>query len=297
MKKQSTKLIALFLLTAGKKGNMLKTTKALIMASIALCAVSSQATLLAYEGFDTANNIGSDASAAGVTGSGFSAYEDTNYRMDLEAGLSYSDGSGNTLTATGRSAGMDVLVSGTQNLQLDLTSNIAGSGTIYYSFLTDITAATTWGVQIGLQDAFVGNGSAPTAALEAVFRSTSSNWGIYSDGNGIDSRTGPVVGTASYLVVSELNLGTGAMTTWLNPTDLENVSSGGALATLTGTATSFADMTGFIFSLGGEEAGTIDEIRIGTTIGDVTPIPEPATLGLMGVFGVAVLFIRRRLMI
>ena len=40
-----------------------------------------------------------------------------------------------------------------------------------------------------------------------------------------------------------------------------------------------------------------DEIRLGTTLADVSAIPEPATLGLVAFFGTSVLFIRRWLSI
>ncbi|MCK4564826.1 MAG: PEP-CTERM sorting domain-containing protein [Verrucomicrobia bacterium] len=284
MKKQSTKLFE-FLPTAGRKGNMLKTTKALIMASIALCAVSSQATLLAYEGFDTANSIGSDAEAAGVTGSGFSNYTNTNFRMDLEAGLSYLN-----LEVAGKSAGMDAAVSGTMALQLALDSSIT-SGTIYFSYLADVTAGTSWGWQVGLDDAIDAAGANlnPEAGL---ISNSSSNWRPTAGAATVN----PSISHAGlHFVVSELNLDTGALTSWFNPTDLTDVA---------GTAANTASVTGLIndlvsfgFSLGSDEAGTIDEIRIGTTIGDVTPIPEPASLGLIAFFGAAALFIRRRLMI
>ncbi len=38
----------------------------------------------------------------------------------------------------------------------------------------------------------------------------------------------------------------------------------------------------------------VDEIRIGTTFGDVTPIPEPGTLVLLGMGGLVLLLLRRR---
>lgn len=258
-------------------------------------SLPAQATLLAYEGFDTASANGTDVTIVGVTGSGFSGYTNTNFRMDTEDGLSYSDGSGNTLVSTGKSAGMEANVSGTQNLWLDLSSPIVNSGqTIYFSFLTDVTAVDSWDVMAGLVDTYDTDSESPNDELEAGFRSTSSNWGIYSDNNGIDERTGPATGTGQYFVVSELNLGTGGMTTYLNPTDLENIA-GTAANTLTDTATATLNtIEGFVFGLGNDAAGTVDEIRIGTTLGDVSSIPEPATIGLLGVVSAGILFVRRR---
>ncbi len=274
----------------------MKTRKTLtaMFATGALATLQAQATLIAYEGFDTTNAIASDASATGVTGSGFSGYGNTNFRMDLEAGLSYTDGSGNTLVSTGRSAGMDTAVGGTQNLQLALNSTITNSGTVYMSFLIDITAVTSFGVNGGLQDSEVGNSSSPTSANEAIFRSTSTNLGIYADGTGIDERTGPSTGTGLYFFVAELNMDTETMTGYLNPTDLTNIA-GTATHTISESATStWGDMSHFIFSLGGQEAGTIDEIRIGTTLADVAPIPEPSSTALLGLGGLALLLRRKK---
>lgn len=238
------------------------------------------ASVIAYEGFNTTSANGTDVTTVGVTGSGFSGYGDTNFRHDIEDGLSYTDGLGNVLVTTGKSGGMDAVTSGTQNLQLTLSSTITNTGTIYMSFLTNVTAVNSFGIQIGLQDSQVTNSASPTASLEAAFRSTSSNYGAYSDGAGIDARTGPGSATGLYLVVSELNMDTEVMTMWVNPTNLNNVS-GTAAGTMTGTATgTWEDMTSFVFSLGGEEEGLIDEIRLGTTLADVTPftaVPEPSS--------------------
>ncbi len=234
------------------------------MLALAGSIASSQAVLIAYEGFDTANAIGSDASAAGVTGSGFSAYVNTNFRYDLEAGLGYSDSSGNTLVSVGRSAGIDVVAGGTQNLQLTLSSTISNTGTVFMSFVTHQTAGTSWGYAAGLTDAAVTDSASPTSALEAAFRSTSSNYGIYGDSTGIDARTGPDSTPPAYnpfFVVAELKMDTGVetMTIYLNPTDLANVS-GTAAVTMTDTLSSgtWDDMTTFLFSNAGDELGLID---------------------------------------
>ncbi len=85
--------------------------------------------------------------------------------------------------------------------------------------------------------------------------------------------------------------------TRLNPTDLAN-DSGTASHTFSDTASgTWGDMTSFIFSLGGEELGTIDEIRVGTTLASVTPftsVPEPASLVMFGMCGIGMLTRRRR---
>lgn len=277
----------------------------LLAAAMATFSATAQAALVAYEGFDTANAVNSDAIAAGVTGSGFSAYGATNFRYDIRDGLSYADSSGNTLDVAGKSAGFNVAaVGGTQNLQLSLSSTIANSGTTYMSFLFDVTAVDSFGALVGLQDSQVTDSANPNPSVEAAFRSSSSNFGIYAGNNvdngnnGIDSRTGPSTGTGLFLVISELNMDTEVMTTWLNPIDLANVT-GTASHTITDTATTgWDDMTSFILSSGGSDAATVDEIRIGSTLADVTPftssVPEPSSFALLGLCGLGMLKRRRR---
>jgi hypothetical protein len=245
---------------------------------------------LAYEGFATSAAPGTDVTTVGATGFGFESptTDNTNFRMDIEAGLSYTDSFGNNLLVTGGSVGMEAITSGTQNFQMGLSNPISNTGTVFMSFLVNVTDVTTWGIMTGLTSGQVGDAASPTAALRAAFRSTSSNYGIYSEVPKMDQRTGPPTGAGTYFVVSKLDMTAETMTTYLNPTNLQDVEN--TSTTLFGTLdSSWSTLDSFIFSLGGDEAGTIDEIRIGTTLADVTPVPEPSTVGL--VFGCAALLL------
>jgi len=278
----------------------MKKTILLTMATLVSATLSSYAALLAYEGFDTAAANGTKLDTVGVTGSGFSSYSNTYYRMTINDGLGYSDGSGNTLVATGKSGGMTNLLGGTQNAQIMLSSAItsADTGNIYMSFLHQIDSADSWGMAAGLYNT-VGPVSGNPGNAVAAWRSTSSNFGIFGN-DGIDLRFGPDSTPASDLlmfVVAEMDLDTGTMAAWINPTDLTDVANTAAYSMTDTTGSgSFIDMNLFSFSRKNGSA-KFDEVRIGTTIADVTPIPEPATLGLFGVFGAAALFIRKRLII
>lgn len=275
-----------------KTGNLL-----LAAATVAGCSLlpTAQANLIAYEGFLTSEGNGTDFNDVGATGFGFSNPDasSTNFRMDIENGLSYTDNFGNSLLVGGKSAGMEAIVGGTQNLQLGLLSPITNSGTVYMSFLMDIAAVNSWGVAAGLTTGQVGDSASPTTSLEAALRSTSTNYGLFSDGL-LDARTGPPSATGLFFFVAELDMDAETMTGYLNPGNLLDVAN--TSTTMTGTLDgTWATMDSFIFSLGGDAAGTIDEIRIGTTMGSVTPVPEPAHLAfIFGLASLAFIATRRR---
>ena len=82
---------------------------------------------------------------------------------------------------------------------------------------------------------------------------------------------------------------------YLSPKNLLDVANTSTVmsGSLDGT---WATMDSFIFSLGGDEAGTIGEIRIGTTLGSVTPVPEPGHLAVvLGLASLAYIVTKRRL--
>ena len=233
--------------------------------------------LYAYEGFDTAAANGTKAEAVGVTGTGFLQYTNTYYLMKIYDGLGYEDANEHVLDTTGKSAGMTNLLGGTQNLQLLLDNAISSTdtGVVYMSFLQQIDSANSWGMAAGLYNT-VGLSSGNPGTAVAAWRSTSSNFGIYGT-DGIDERTGPDSTPASNLlmfVVAKLDLDTGSMTAWINPTNLANVVVSATWTMSEATASgSFIDMNLFSFS---RKTGSakIDEIRIGNSLAAVVPYSQ-----------------------
>ncbi len=233
--------------------------------------------LYAYEGFDTTAANGTKAETVGTTGSGFLQYTNTYYLMKIYDGLSYEDSNEHVLDTTGKSAGMTNLLGGTQNLQLMLDNAISSTdtGVVYMSFLQQIDSADSWGMAAGLYNTVGAAGSNPGTAV-AAWRSTSSNFGIYGT-DGIDVRTGPDSTPASNLlmfVVAKLDLDTGTMTAWVNPTNLANVVVSATWTMSDATASgSFIDMNLFSFS---RKTGSaiIDEIRIGNSLAAVVPYSQ-----------------------
>ncbi len=63
---------------------------------------------------------------------------------------------------------------------------------------------------------------------------------------------------------------------------------------------STADMNALVIQLDGVDSLSsngilFDEVRLGTTLGDVTNIPEPATIGMLGIGALITMLLRRRL--
>ncbi len=227
--------------------------------------------LYAYEGFD--GTLGARVDQTGATGSGFTL-ADTNFRMVYKAGLEYMDDQGNSLLTSGNSAGLAETAGGTKNLQLSM--NALSNGTIFASYLLNFQEGDSWGMMTGLQSAPVGESANPITTIAAGFRSTSSNFGTYSDPiiAGIDVRTGPdssPYALSDILVVMKVDLDGGGLTVWLNPTDLQDVT-GSATDTITGTGSGFGNLTSVLFSLGSDEVASIDEVRIGNSIAAVVPM-------------------------
>ena len=85
-----------------------------------------------------------------------------------------------------------------------------------------------------------------------------------------------------------------AVSLWVNPSDLGSEAG----------STNFVTISGFDFwhnsamniSLASWSAtsGSWDEMRVGTTWADVTPVPEPSTLALLGLTGIAAIGYRIR---
>jgi hypothetical protein len=168
-------------------------------------------------------------------------------------------------------------------LQLALSVPIVNSGTVYMSYLVNLTSikARGWQVAVGLQDSFVGTTAGNPTVQEAVLRLDGSNqWVPYAATSQGGPRPNPsaVILEQTYFVVAELQMDDPkSYKIYLNPTDLTDVAATAetTLSVATGSLAGWADMNGFLFGLGNQVEGEIDEIRIGTTLADVTPYTAP----------------------
>ena len=122
---------------------------------------------------------------------------------------------------------------------------------------------------------------------------TPSNFGFnWNGGAFVDS--GLLMTTASTFVVAKIAQGLGldstSVTMWINPAD---VSSEVALDFPSASAIGLANFSFTNVQIASRN-GALDEFRLGTTLADVAPVPEPATMALVMVAALGFTGLRRR---
>ena len=292
-----------------------------------LASVSSvSATLVAYEGFNYA--IATDGLAGQSGGTGFSgAWNDTANDGDIVASaLSYTDGGGRMLVTSGNMARMEGNAAGNAvNFRLLDTTTYSSSSTLYLSFLGQKVASNT-GTPLDSRAVNLAlfNGTVAGTGTENISVGHGTNfpvggpynWGHFWGGNGgngtgagtVDTYSSVSAQTAVFAVLKiELNLGGGALdqfTFYLNPS-LNSESGNTPSATTISTQDRGATMNAIVSqfrpfggntNVNGTGILSLDEIRLGTTWGDVTPfiVPEPSTAALGGLAALGLLRRRRR---
>ena len=266
----------------------------LVAGACCLLVQGANATQFAQEGFNYTAGTGLSGND-GWTGGGAST-------LFIGSGnLNYS-----TLTDLGGNELSLVSTSSSSVVKSFSGANIT-SGTIFMSFLLNPTQMPTGNNELmdllpsgatGLQGS--------TAALAIYVGSQNATQYKIGVRHGLSGATyassaATILGSTSLIVVGyTFNLSTGddVVSLWLNPTSL-----GGSApaADVSFSNSALADSTGLsvvgIKYQGASAQGfwNLDSLRIGDTWADVTPVPEPSTLALVG-SGLALMFgmIRRR---
>jgi PEP-CTERM motif len=247
------------------------------------CLVStSQAALIAYEGFDY--TAGANALSGKNGGTGWSGAWSAVDNNIVSPGLSYS-----TLQTSGNYAVTDANGFGDGSVRL---FSSAQSGTIWFSGLVQSNNSGSGFVGLNLIDSSNNNG-----ALGFGQRFNQANLDLYGDRtNGAQQQSSGISSSSLSFVAAEINLSAGTVTWYVNPTGLGSGSAPTG-SSFTGSTT-FSSFTAIGVGLRGNTSANFDEIRIGTTWQDVSPtaVPEPSTYASIagaGILGFALLRRRR----
>ncbi|MGA9451608.1 MAG: PEP-CTERM sorting domain-containing protein [Verrucomicrobiia bacterium] len=164
------------------------------------------------------------------------------------------------------------------------------SGQVYYSFLLDVTTVDGANDYITSLNPGTTTPGGSTDAL-AVYLYSTGTLGIRTAGASTVHTSSALSLDTTYFVVVDYDFAATAVNLWLDP--VPGASQPAATLTLAGNGTVTAiDDVGFK-----AQATTgdflVDNLLIGTTWADVTPVPEPSTLALAGLGMLGLAFARR----
>ena len=192
---------------------------------------------------------------------------------------------------------------GSAGTAINTFANVS-SGTIYYSFLLDVTTApTSQSYLTSLNPGTVApNGSSDAVAMYfgTVTGGGAFRFGLRGGGASATytSSGSPYSLDTTYLVVLGYDFGAANnnMSLWINPTPGGSMPAANLVLTPTTLATGIANV-GFKVQSSPQGAFLIDNLLVGTTWGDVTPmgIPEPSTFALAGLGILSLISARRRM--
>jgi hypothetical protein len=275
-----------------------------VLAGVVCCALGSRAgaTLIAYEGFDYAagSSLAGQNGGTGWAGPYLSGVSNT----VAAPGLTYTDANGKQLQVTGNTL---TYYDPSNHYDYD-TRAIANSASIstagnsvWFSFIgQDYIASDQEAIQFD-----TGNSVAPNFTDLYVGKyNGSTHWAaaLYQGGSatvdyGYDAYPSPDIGAQTF-AVGRIDFGsaTDNIRIWFNPL-LGGAAPSDAVANLNLLNVPHLALTNVTLQGGFSQAqpAYYDEIRLGTTFADVTPVatPEPASIGLAAA-GALTLLVRRR---
>ena len=270
-----------------------------------MVAAASQATLLFYDDFSSpAGSLLGTTPDAGTT---------WNYRTNNPAGDAYKvvttglTAPSGFKPATGGAAAKLADGNDSYSTYTGAPSYTAGNS-IYYSFLFSSTQAVNTASTSGRITAISAAYDSDYATIrydkvlnDSFYKLSLVTRGL-STGVGCVQLTNQLALGSTHLIVVSYTYVTGNTNdmarVWLDP-DSATFNAGTAPAATLTVNGSTSDLTKVFDSirLGGQSGAPskvkVDELRVGTTWADVTPIPEPATVGMIGLGAVITLLVRR----
>lgn len=259
--------------------------KLLPLGTLSLLALSatSQGALIFYEGFDYGATGGSLTALSDWSTA--SANDDSLYQA---SGLSY----GALQTTGGAARSVTTWGNGDRNVTLDITDiDLTAKSEVWVSMLVQTPGAVSANSSANFGFRMVRNDwqNANTYTVGKAYSDQTANNSSFL--GALPGATYAALGTDTFLVTYRFTSGS-AGEVWVNP------AIGGA-APLAGTGTSLTEggnltsITSLVLTYRGHDK-IFDELRIGDTFADVTPVPEPGPAALAGLALLAVLGMRRR---
>lgn len=249
----------------------------------------ASAEVIAYEGLDYSAGSGNLLNASGGTGwtGGWSSFATDPFFNTIDSGsLSYTDNGAASLITSGNSATISSANTTSPNFERDLSSTLTPTdgSSLWISFLGRGSGGSSMGFTLvdGSTDLILFGNS-----------QTNNVWGIrqISGGSGFNS-TGVTmtdsVGTLgdTFMVVAKISFKSGADTVelFINPESLGGAepTSGTSLGYATQELVNIASVSSVRVQVSTvQQKFSFDEIRIGNSYADVTPVPESSSTALL----------------
>ncbi len=256
---------------------------------------SSHAAIIAYDGFSSSDYtagqlLGQNPTIAGFTGAwagGSNIYEGGAGSALTYAGVASDNTGGAFSNVAGNRAGRD------------FNPTLTGSNVFYLSLMMKNTAVNATDYRAFELYNF-GNRLLQVGA-NGDNGDSGANWGMRAIDNNSYRVTTSVAAVANATVFAVIKItlsttaGADSVQLWINPTDLSSETLSTNSVALSGFDVTNNSITNFrLASFNGTAVSYWDEIRVGTSWNDVTPIPEPATWALLAAGLTAFVVFRRR---
>ena len=271
--------------------------------ALAFATTPARATLMAYEGFASTNYTAGPLTGQNPVVSGFTnawTAANTNFFAGgASQALTYSnivsDDTGGSYSTT------NINSRATRAMSTILGGNsVSGTNTYYISLMMKVSAVDSLNYRaFELESEFNNRNFQFGAAADTG----SINWGmrVTTASSTFLTNLSTVTAVANETVFAVLKLryssaaNDDAVDLWVNPSDLSSEVGSTNFVTISGF--SFLHNSAKNISLArftGSGSASWDEIRVGTTWADVTPVPEPSTVALLGLTGIAAIAYRIR---